>query len=63
MCGACAGKRCKFESIGVCVIDAPRSWLIHVMDVRGVCGGALQVRLDRRGRHRLAASVALSRHG
>ncbi len=32
-------------------------------DVRGVRGRAPQVRLDRRGRHRRAASVALSCHG
>jgi hypothetical protein len=28
----------------------------------GACAGELQVRLDRRGRHRRVASVALSRH-
>ena len=35
----------------------------HATDVRGMRGGASQVRLDRRWCHRRAASVALSGHG
>ena len=35
----------------------------YATDVRGVRGGAPQFRLDRRGRHRRAASGALSGHG
>ncbi len=48
-CGACAGERRKFDSIGVGVTDAPRPWPFQATDVRGVRGGAPQFQLDRRG--------------
>ena len=44
--------------IGVGVTGTPRRWPCQATDVRGVRGGAPQVQLDRRGRHRRAASVA-----
>ena len=44
--------------IGVGVAGTPRRWPFQATDVRGVRGGAPQVQLDRRGRHRRAASVA-----
>ena len=63
MCWAFAGECRKFDSIGVGVTGAPRLWPFQAMDVRGVRGGAPQVRLDRRGRHRRAVSVTFSRQG
>jgi hypothetical protein len=51
MRGACAGEHCKFDSIGVGVTGVPRPWPCHATDERGVRGGALQVRLVRRGCH------------
>ncbi len=49
----------KSDWIGVGVTGAQRPWLFEATDARGVRVGALQVRLDRRGRHWRAASVAL----
>jgi hypothetical protein len=51
--------------LGRCRWAAPlsRRMDFHTTDVRDVHWGALQVRLDRRGRHRRAAPVALSRYG
>ncbi len=40
-----AGECCKFDFIGVGVTGAPRLWPFYATDVRGVRGGALQVRL------------------
>ena len=48
--------------IGVGVTGTPRRWPFQATDVRGVRGGAPQVQLDRRGRHRRAASVARLTH-
>ncbi len=47
MCGACAGDRHKFDSIGMDVTGAPRPWPFHATDVRGVRGGALHTTTDQ----------------
>jgi hypothetical protein len=54
MCGVCAGERRNFDSIGLGITGAPRPGPFQATDGRGVRGGAQQIRLDRRGRHRHA---------
>ena len=63
MCGASAGERRNFDSIGVGVTGTPRLWSFNETDVQGMSGGAPQFRLDRGGHHRHAASVARFRRG